>query len=34
MERGKVKPVDFPIVDDQPRVLKSNCKNKQEKRGV
>lgn len=32
-ERGKVKPVDYPSVDDQPRVLKSNGRKKQEKRG-
>ena len=32
-ERGKVKPVDCPLVDDRPRVLKSNVRKKQEKRG-
>ena len=32
-ERGKVKPVDCPLVDDRPRVLKSNGRKKQEKRG-
>ena len=32
-ERGKVKPVDYPLVDDRPRVLKSNDRKKQEKRG-
>lgn len=32
-ERGKVKPVDCPTVDDRPRVLKSNGRKKQEKRG-
>ena len=32
-ERGKVKPVDCPLVDDRPRVLKSNDRKKQEKRG-
>lgn len=32
-ERGKVKPVDCPLVDDRPRVLKSNGREKQEKRG-
>lgn len=32
-ERGKVKPVDCPLVDDRPRVLKSNGGKKQEKRG-
>ena len=31
-ERGKVKPVDCPLVDDRPRVLKSNGRKKQEKR--
>ena len=31
-ERGKVKPVDCPLVDDRPRVLKSNGSKKQEKR--
>jgi putative transposase len=30
-ERGKVKPVDCPLVDDRPRVLKSNGRKKQEK---
>lgn len=30
-ERGKVKPVDCPIVDDRPSVLKSNGRKKQEK---
>lgn len=33
-ECGKVKPVDCPLVDDRPRVLKSNGRKKQEKRGV
>ena len=33
-ERGKVKPVDCPLVDDRPRVLKSNGRMKQEKRGL
>lgn len=33
MERGEVKPVDYPLVDDRPRVLKSNDRKKQEKRG-
>ncbi len=33
MDRGKVKPVDYPLVDDRPRVLKSNDSMKQEKRG-
>lgn len=33
MERGEVKPVDCPLVDDRPRVLKSNDRKKQEKRG-
>lgn len=33
MEHGKVKPVDCPLVDDRPRVLKSNGRKKQEKRG-
>lgn len=32
-ERGKVKPVDCPLVDNRPRVLKSNGRKKQEKRG-
>ena len=32
-ERGKVKPVDCPLVDGRPRVLKSNGRKKQEKRG-
>ena len=32
-ERGDVKPVDCPTVDDRPRVLKSNGREKQEKRG-
>ena len=32
-ERGKVKSVDCPLVDDRPRVLKSNGRKKQEKRG-
>ena len=32
-ERRKVKPVDCPLVDDRPRVLKSNGRKKQEKRG-
>ncbi len=32
-ERGKVKPADCPLVDDRPRVLKSNDRKKQEKRG-
>lgn len=32
-ERGKVKPVDCPLVDDRPRALKSNGRKKQEKRG-
>ena len=32
-ERGKVKPVDCPLVYDRPRVLKSNGRKKQEKRG-
>lgn len=32
-ERGKVKPVDCPLVDDRPSVLKSNGRKKQEKRG-
>ena len=32
-ERGKVKPVDCPTVDDRPRVLKSRDRKKQEKRG-
>lgn len=33
-ERGKVKPVDCPTVDDRPRVLKSRGRKKQEKRGL
>jgi len=33
-ERGKVKPVDCPLVDERPRVLKSNGRKKQEKREV
>ena len=33
MERGEVKPVDCPLVDERPRVLKSNDRKKQEKRG-
>lgn len=32
-ERGEVKPVDCPLVDDRPRALKSNDRKKQEKRG-
>lgn len=32
-ERGKVKPVDCPTVDERPRVLKSRGSKKQEKRG-
>lgn len=32
-ERGKVKPVDCPLADERPRVLKSNGRKKQEKRG-
>ena len=32
-ERGEDKPVDCPLVDDRPRVLKSNDREKQEKRG-
>ena len=32
-ERGKVKPVDRPTVDERPRVLKSRGRKKQEKRG-
>lgn len=32
-ERGKVKPVDCPLVDERPSVLKSNGRKKQEKRG-
>lgn len=32
-ERGKVKPVDRPTVDERPRVLKSCGRKKQEKRG-
>ena len=31
-ERGKVKPVNRPLVDDRPRVLKNNGREKQEKR--
>ena len=31
--RGDVKPADCPLVDDRPRVLKSNGRKKQEKRG-
>lgn len=31
-ERGKVKPVDCPTVDERPRVLKSSGRKKQEKR--
>lgn len=31
--RGEVKPVDCPLVDDRPCVLKSNDRKKQEKRG-
>ena len=31
-ERGKVKPVDCPLVDERPRVLKSNGRMKQEKK--
>ena len=30
-ERGEVKPVDCPLVDDRPRALKSNDRKKQEK---
>ena len=33
-ERGKVKPVDCPTVDERPRVLKSRGRKKQEKRGL
>lgn len=33
-ERGKVKPVDCPLVDERPRVLKSNGRMKQEKEGT
>ena len=33
-ERGKVKPVDCPLVDERLRVLKSNGRKKQEKRGL
>lgn len=33
-ERGNVKPVDRPTVDDRPRVLKSRGSKKQEKRGL
>lgn len=32
-ERGKVKPVDCPTVDERPRVLKNRGRKKQEKRG-
>lgn len=32
-ERGEVKPVDCPTVDDRPRVLKSRGRKKQENRG-
>lgn len=32
-ERGKVKSVDCPLVDDRPRVLKSNGRMKQKKKG-
>ena len=32
-ERGEVKPVDCPLADDRPCVLKSNGRKKQEKRG-
>ena len=32
-EPGKIKPVDCPLVDDRPRVLKSRGRKKQEKRG-
>lgn len=32
-ERGNVKPVDCPTVDERPRVLKSRGRKKQEKRG-
>lgn len=32
-QRGKVKPVDCPTADGRPRVLKSNDRKKQEKRG-
>ena len=32
-ERGEVKPVDCPLVDDRPCILKSNGRKKQEKRG-
>ena len=32
-ERGKVKPVDCPTVDERPRVLRSRGSKKQEKRG-
>ena len=32
-ERGKVKPVDCPTVDDRPCVLKSCGRKKREKRG-
>lgn len=33
VERGEVKPADCPLVDERPRVLKSNGRKKQEKRG-
>lgn len=33
LSNRKVKPVDCPLVDDRPRVLKSNGRKKQEKRG-
>jgi len=33
-ERGKVKPVDCPTVDDRPRVLKNRGRKKQEKKEV
>ena len=33
-ERGKVKPVDCPTVDERPRALKSRGSKKQEKRGL
>ena len=32
-ERGEVKPVDCPTVDERPCVLKSRGRKKQEKRG-
>ena len=32
-EPGKIKPVDCPLVNDRPRVLKSRDRKKQEKRG-